>query len=147
MHKATSTTHVLVYVDDDPDDLQLVEDTLLPYSDTIAVRTFDTGSEAYTFLLGLEEQQEKPCLVLLDMNMPGLSGRELLPILRTIPFFDDVPVTLFTTSNAQHDYSFALRHNAGFITKPMTYQQMDLIAEQFLSHCSPAVRERLNRKA
>ena len=145
MPKAGLTKHIVVYVDDDKDDLQLVTDALLPYRDSIEVRAFDSGPDAYTFLLALETKGEKPCLIILDINMSALSGRELLTILRGIPFFSDVPIILFTTSNAELDYSFALRYNAGFITKPMTYQQMDLIAEQFLSHCSHEVRERIRK--
>ncbi|HEV7330162.1 MAG TPA: hypothetical protein VGN63_03905 [Flavisolibacter sp.] len=79
------------------------------------------------------------------MNMPALSGRELLPILRANPSCRDVPIVLFTTSNAEHDYQFALTYNAGFTTKPVTYTQMNLIAEQFLSHCSSDIRDRIKR--
>lgn len=146
MHKVTPTKPVLVYCDDDKDDLQLVADALLPYKNSIEVCLFDSGYEAYEFLLQLETRAEKPCLIILDMNMPGLSGRELLPIVRSISFFDDVPVVLFTTSSSQNDYHFALQNNAGFITKPMTYRQMDLIAEQFLSHCSKEISDLIERK-
>jgi CheY-like chemotaxis protein len=147
MHKVPPTKPVLVYCDDDKDDLQLVADALLPYKDSIVVSLFESGYEAYEFLLDLEKRAEKPCLIILDMNMPGLSGKELLPVLRTIPFFDDVPVVLFTTSSSQHDYRFALNYNAGFITKPMTYTQMDIIAEQFLNHCEEEVRKKVKRSA
>jgi DNA-binding response OmpR family regulator len=81
------------------------------------------------------------------MNMPHLSGKELLPMLRSVAFFDDVPIVLFTTSSSQHDYHFALTYNAGFITKPMTYTQMDIVAEQFLSHCAEEVRKKVKRRA
>jgi CheY-like chemotaxis protein len=147
MHKVTSTKHVLVYCDDDKDDLSLVADALQPYKDSIELCLFERGYDAHKYLLQLEKRGEKPCLIILDMNMPGIAGRELLPIVRSIPFFDDVPVVLFTTSSSQNDYHFALQYNAGFITKPMTYKQMDIIAEQFLSHCSNNIREKIKRKA
>jgi CheY-like chemotaxis protein len=74
------------------------------------------------------------------MNMPGMSGQERLPRLRARLFYESVPAILFTTSSQQQDYHFALQHNAGFITKPMTYPQMDLVAEKFLRHCTEDVR-------
>jgi CheY-like chemotaxis protein len=147
MRKADPTKPVVVYADDDEDDLQLVSDALSPYVDAINVRVFASGSSAYAFLLDMEKKGEKPCLVILDINMPGMGGRELLSILRSIPFFADVPVLLFTTSKAQQDYGFALRHNAGFITKPTTYQQIALVPEQFLRYCAPDVRERIQKNA
>ena len=142
MHK-TPTKPVLVYADDDEDDLLLVKEALSPYADIIDIHLFDSGYEAYNFLLVQEKKGEKPCLVILDINMPAMSGTKLLPMLRSLPFFDDVPIILFTTSSMDHDYRFALKHNAGFITKPMTYHQMDAIVEQFLSHCSDEIKERI----
>lgn len=141
MHHTTPSKHILVYADDDIDDLQLVNEAMSVYKDSVDVFLFNSGMEAYEFLLDMEKRSEKPCLILLDMNMPGMSGKELLPIIRRIEFFDNVPVSLFTTSSAKHDYQFALQFDAGFITKPMNFKQLDVIAEQFLSHCRKEVRE------
>ncbi|HEV7332268.1 MAG TPA: response regulator [Flavisolibacter sp.] len=141
MHELTPPKHILVYADDDDDDLMLVKEAMAVYKDSVEVSLFESGLDAYEFLLNMEKRSEKPCLILLDMNMPGMSGKELLPILRSIPFFDDVPISLFTTSSSHHDYQFALHYNAGFITKPMNFKQIDVIAEQFLSHCNKEVRE------
>lgn len=145
MLKVTPTKQVLVYADDDDDDLQLVRDAMSPYEDLIELCLFKSGYEAHSFLMEIERQGEKPCLVILDINMPGLGGKEILPKLRSSPFFDEVPIILFTTSSMQHDYSFALQYNAGFITKPMTYRQMDVIADEFLSHCSNELKSKIKQ--
>lgn len=145
MRKVPPTKQILVYVDDDEDDLQLVEDAMFPYMDSIELCLFQSGTAAYSFLMDMENSGLKPCVIILDMNMPRLGARELLPVLRSMSFFEDVPVILFTTSSMQHDYHFALQHNAGFITKPMTYKQMDVIAEEFLSHCSDEVKAKIKR--
>ncbi|MBB1285100.1 response regulator [Flavisolibacter sp. BT320] len=147
MHSVLPSKHILVYADDDDDDLMLVKEAMSIYKDSVEVCLFEDGMEAYEFLLDMEKRSEKPCLILLDMNMPGMSGKELLPILRSISFFDDVPVSLFTTSSSKHDYQFALRYNAGFITKPMNFRQIDVIAEEFLSHCHKEVRETIGGSA
>lgn len=140
MQRIRAAKHLMIYADDDRDDLTLVKDALLSYEDTVEVCLFESGLDAYDFLLAMEKSNRKPCLVVLDMNMPGLSGRELLPVLRGIPFFNDVPIILFTTSSAKMDYEFARAHGAGFITKPMTYEQMEIVAEQLLSRCAGDVR-------
>ena len=137
------TKHFLVYADDDEDDLQFVRESLLPYAHTLDVFTFNAAQSAHHFLQRMEAAGIRPCLVILDMNMPGMSGKDLLVLLRGSAFFKETPIILFTTSNAQHDYAFALKYNAGFITKPLHYTQMTLIAEEFLSHCTKEVRERI----
>lgn len=141
MHSITTSKPILVYADDDSDDLQLVNETMSVYKDSVDIRLFNSGTKAFEFLLEMEKQAVKPCLILLDMNMPGMSGKKLLPLIRKIPFFNDVPVSLFTTSSSRHDYQFALRFDAGFITKPMNFKQFELVAEQFLSQCKKEVRE------
>ena len=125
-----------VYADDDADDLEFVVSSFANHAKELEACTFFSGPSAYNFLLELQTAGRKPCLIILDINMPGMSGKELLSILRTLPFFDDVPIILFTTSNLEEDASFAFRHKAGFLTKPVGLAQMEVVAEQFLSFCS-----------
>lgn len=77
---------------------------------------------------------QRPCPVILDINMPVLPGKEVLTILRTIPFFDDIPVILFSTSDFETDKAFDKKYNAGISTKPIGYSQMEVIAEQLLTY-------------
>ena len=133
----------IVYVDDDEDDLDFVSTSLSRYKATLDVLLFEGGKAGYRFLLELEKTRQKPCLIILDINMPVMSGKELLLIIRSIPFFDDTPIILFSTSNAESDYAFAKKYKAGFITKPIGYAQMEVIAEEFLSHCVDEVREKI----
>jgi CheY-like chemotaxis protein len=116
---------------------------LAAYSENLDVLTYHLPRKAYEFFVQLEAEGIKPCLIILDMNMPGMSGAELLPILRAIPHYDDTPITVFTTSNSKLDYLFAKKYNAGFITKPIDYKQLEKVAETFLSHCTGEVREKL----
>jgi len=145
MSLSSPLKNFIVYVDDDPDDLQFVRECLEPYAASLEVLTFQSSTKAYQFLLQFEEEGQTPCLIILDMNMPGLSGSELLPIIRAIPHFDDTPIIVFTTSNSKLDALFARKYRAGFVTKPMTAKQMETIAETFLSHCSEEIKEKIKR--
>lgn len=133
----------IVYVDDDTDDLEFVSAAMAKYNDLLEVKLFELSYAAYQFLLALEKEGQKPCLIILDINMPAMSGKELLSSLRNIPFFDAVPVILFSTSNLDSDRSFAKSRQAGFITKPLGSEQMEQIAEKFLSHCSPEIKKKI----
>lgn len=143
MLPTTPHKNFIVYVDDDEDDLEFVSVALGKYNTTLDVLLFERGNPAYKFLLELEKKGQKPCLVILDINMPVMTGKELLLAIRNIPFFDTVPVILFSTSNLDADRSFAESHKAGFITKPLGSEQMEQIAEEFLSHCSPEIKEKI----
>lgn len=60
----------------------------------------------------------EPCIILLDLNMPRLSGLEFLKILRSDPLFADVVVFVLTTSKSDEDRIAAYRdHVAGYILK------------------------------
>lgn len=141
----TPYKNFIVYVDDDEDDLEFVSAALGKYSTTLDVVLFEHGYTAYKFLLELEKKGQKPCLIILDINMPVMTGKELLSAIRNISFLDTVPVILFSTSNLDSDHNFAKSNKAGFITKPLGNEQMEQIAEEFLSHCSPEIKEKIRR--
>jgi CheY-like chemotaxis protein len=77
--------------------------------------------------------------------MPVMDGKETLKLIRQIPGYQDVPVLLFTTSNLTSDQQFAQRNNAGFISKPLNFKQMDLVVDQILKHCSDDVKSLISK--
>jgi CheY-like chemotaxis protein len=136
---------LVLYADDDPDDLTLVSEAFSKYSSNVELVTAYNGAEALQFLEKLAPEDPLPCLVILDVNMPRLNGKETLTQLRRMPRFEDVPVILFTTSSMHFDKTFAARHGAGFISKPLNSRQMGLIIDQFIDHCAEEVRKQIRR--
>ena len=63
------------------------------------------------------------------------SGKEALRLLRDLDGYEDVPAVLFSTSNLPHDAQFARSYGAGFISKPLSSIQMDIIVKNFLDYC------------
>jgi CheY-like chemotaxis protein len=146
MTKAISPKHVVLYADDDPDDLTLVKEAFDQYSNNVDMITASNGGEAFTQLKKLAENEHLPCLIILDVNMPVVDGKELLIKLRHMKEFSDTPVVLFTTSSSPVDIDFAKKYNAGFITKPLNMQQMEMITDQFIDHCSEEIRKKISKK-
>lgn len=146
MTQSIPPKHIVLYADDDIDDLQLVEDALSRYTDNVEVVTFTDGMQALSYLNQLTPIDPTPCLIILDINMPRLNGKEVLQKLRTLERFEEVPVVLFTTSSQPVDQNFAYRYNAGFLTKPIDIRQMDRIADEFIEHCSDNIRKNIKRK-
>ena len=145
MTKYIAPRNIVVYADDDTDDIELVEEAFRQFANNVEVHTFQNGSQALAYLTNLQDGEPVPCLIILDINMPMLNGKETLVRLRQIEKFEDVPVVLFTTSSMPPDRTFAQRYGAGFITKPLGFEQMELIAKQFISHCNEETQKKISR--
>ncbi len=78
------------------------------------------GEEALDYLRN--NANAKPCVILLDLNMPRMSGNEFLRIVKTDPHLRCIPVVVLTTSKADQDKFECFDHSvAGFIVKPSDY--------------------------
>ena len=145
MTKSTSPRNIVFYADDDIDDLELVQDAFTQYAHNVEVVTAKDGSQALSYLQNLGESDPKPCLIILDVNMPFFNGKEVLKRIRTIDHFESVPVVLFTTSSMPSDQVFAEKYNAGFVTKPLDVSQMEVITELFIDHCSDEIKKKIRK--
>jgi CheY-like chemotaxis protein len=145
MTKYIAPKNIVVYADDDPDDIELVEEAFKQYANNVEVLTFSNGSQALSFLKNLADDDPLPCLIILDINMPVLDGKEALVRLRQMDKYNAVPVVLFTTSSMPIDKSFANHYNAGFVTKPLGYEQMEIITRQFIDHCTEETKKKIRR--
>lgn len=126
-------TAPLLLVDDDPDDLWLVTRSLCkacPWDRPLTVACATTGSEALRYLdARLQSGMAPPGLILLDINMPGLSGIETLIRLRTRPALAGVTVVFLTTADDPRSHGEALRAGAdAVIAKPDTVAALDAFA-------------------
>jgi CheY-like chemotaxis protein len=145
MTKYTEPKNIVVYADDDPDDIELVEEAFRQFANNVEVVTFPDGSQAVSYLKNLSEEDPLPCLVIFDINMPVLNGKEALVRLRQMEKYEDVPVVLFTTSSMPLDKNFAQHYSAGFVTKPLGVEQMEIITREFISHCAEKVQKQIRR--
>jgi len=145
MTKSISQKNIVFYADDDDDDLELDQDAFTRYSRDVQVITAKDGSQALSYLQNLGIADPKPCLIILDINMPFINGKEVLKRIRTLDHFQSVPVVLFTTSSMPIDQSFASKYNAGFVTKPLDVSQMEVITELFIDHCSEDIKKKISR--
>ena len=137
-----NSKNLVVYVDDDEDDLQFVRSSFALYENSLEVLTFQQPHKAYDFFLQLEAVTIKPCLIILDMNMPGMDGRETLIRIRQSEEYKNIPVVVFTTSSHKSDKDFAQRWGADFITKPLVYTELEELAKAFVSKCNFEISKR-----
>ncbi|MEO6068939.1 MAG: response regulator [Chitinophagaceae bacterium] len=134
-----TTKHVVLYADDDSDDQQLIKQAFQQYDSNILVQSASNGEEALIHLKNLDLQHHRPCLIILDINMPKMNGKEALVKIRQSEKFNSLPVVLFSTSSSGLDKEFAKKWKANFISKPLTYADLATIAEVFVKHCDTEV--------
>jgi CheY-like chemotaxis protein len=146
MTQSLPPKNLVLYADDDPEDIELVTEAFLAYSQNIELMTFSDGIELLNFIRTIDPFHAVPCLFILDINMPRLDGKETLRRLRRVEAFSDVPAVLFSTSSLPADAAFAKSFNAGFVTKPLHTSQVHLIIDQIIEHCSDEVKKNIRRR-
>jgi CheY-like chemotaxis protein len=140
------STHYIIYADDDNDDLELMTECFNKHAQNVELVAFHNGLEAFSFLNSLSPSDPSPCLIILDINMPLLNGRDVVQKIRLRKKFEKVPIVLFTTSSQPVDKLFARQYNVGFITKPLNFRQMDVIVDGFIEYCTEDVKKEIRKK-
>lgn len=146
MTQTTPPKHLVLYADDDKDDIRFVEEAFSENVLNVELVTVEDGQKALEYLKDLSVLDANPCLIILDVNMPRLNGKEALLQIREMERFKNTPVVLFTTSSLPQDKQFAIKHAAGFITKPLDSRQMQRITDQFIEHCDDEIRKNIRRR-
>jgi DNA-binding response OmpR family regulator len=136
------TKHTIVYAEDDWDDVQFVKDCFKKYDEKIELVHAQNGSEALHVLENLLQEEVRPCLIILDINMPLMDGRQTLVKIKGHEDLKKVPVVMFTTSSSNLDKEFALKWGADFLTKPLRYSEVEGLAEEFVRRCDFEISKR-----
>ena len=114
----------IVLADDDPDDRALVGEALEEAGLAVDLRTVNDGADLLDYLRreGSYADAPAPDLVLLDLNMPRMSGHEVLEAMRADDRLKAIPVIVLTTSSREDDVvrSYAAGGNS-YITKPASF--------------------------
>ncbi len=129
MEKALRVYNVLM-ADDDAEDCLLVRDAMQEACQPCRLHYVRDGEELFDFLRREGEYADprvapRPDLILLDLKMPRMDGRDVLRRLRTDPQFRRIPVVVLTTSTAEEDVHFAYDLGVcSYIAKPVTFRAL-----------------------
>ena len=126
---------IVLLVEDDADDVLLVMDALAERPVKLVHER--NGFEALTYLSELRAKAETmPCLIILDMNMPIINGKQLLSILKKEESFQQIPIIVFTTSSNNRYKEYCDQLNVPMITKPYDLQTFNNTVQIFIEHCN-----------
>src|SRR5208337_3568332 len=116
----------ILLVEDSPDDIVLTIEALKDGKVHNRVSVVEDGEEAMAFLRGQGEYRKapRPDLILLDLNLPKKSGKEVLAEVKNDPHRNRIPVVIMTTSKEEKDVLEAYNCHANcYITKPVDLDQ------------------------
>jgi chemotaxis family two-component system response regulator Rcp1 len=126
--KLTRSVNILV-VEDSPGDVRLIREALRDSQFAVHLSVARDGEEALSLLMnGKNGLVPLPDLVLLDLNLPKKSGREVLSEIKHDALLKKVPVIVMTSSNSEDDISAVYRLNANcYIRKPSDLYQYERV--------------------
>lgn len=116
----------ILLIEDNPGDVRLTKEVLKEGKVSNNLSVVKDGVEAIKFLRreGQYAAEPQPDLILLDLNLPRMDGREVLEKIKKDPNWQLIPVVILTTSSAEEDIikSYNLHANC-YITKPVDLDQ------------------------
>ncbi len=129
---------VMLLVEDDLGDQKLTKNALADQEIDVELHTVGTGEEALRYLqrsCNEDIQSPRPNLILLDLNMPGMGGKEFLKEIKTNEQLCTIPVIILTTSNSEVDVQECYKfHAAGYIQKPGSVQKLKEIMSKSIKY-------------
>ena len=120
----------IIYVDDDYDDKELLQEAFETIPDYQLV-TLDDGLELIQYL---EKAEVLPNLIILDINMPTMNGRDTMRLLRGSDAFKDIPLVMFSTTSNPIEIARFRASKIDLINKPVSYSSVKGIVQQLISY-------------
>ena len=123
----------VLLVEDDPGDVLMTQEAFEEHKvrNNLAVVNDGTDAIAYLRREGQYADAPRPDLILLDLNLPRVDGRQVLQAIKEDPDLRRIPVVVLTTSQADEDIlrSYKLHANA-YVTKPVDFERFIAVVRQ-----------------
>ena len=124
---------LILHVDDDEDDLFIIGEALKSAHQPLRIVGASDGNEALHYL---QQSSTMPNLIILDINMPGMDGRETLRQLKQHNQWKSIPTVVLSTSSDPQDKKFCNAYQVDLVTKPMEITEVRKTAHVLLNYLS-----------
>ena len=130
-----------ILIEDDPGDVLLIKESFRSSRFDHSWAVFDKGEDALDYLRKRPAPHRAASLILLDLNLPGMDGREVLLALKTDIDLRRIPVVVLTTSDSPIDIKLAYeRYANSYITKPSSLDRLLSVAKRIEEYWLETVR-------
>lgn len=126
--RSVNSPRILLLVEDSPGDVRLTKEAFLAADESIEIHVAVDGVDAMNFLKREDPHTgaPRPDLILLDLNLPRMDGREVLSRIKNDDSLKLIPTVILTTSAAEEDivWSYGLHANV-YLTKPVRFDDFE----------------------
>jgi len=112
----------ILLIEDDLDDIELLQDALLKQGVSYTMEDVNDGNEALDYI---QLNKGIPDIIILDMNLPKVHGRDVIPAIKLSENFSNIPLLILTTSSSPDDIEYAYKNGANkYLKKPATVEEI-----------------------
>jgi CheY-like chemotaxis protein len=139
MTNSYSSKPTIYLADDDPDDQEMLMHAFQQLTDSHHLKVVSNGKDLIEILSHTDDSL-LPCLIVLDYNMPGLNGKQILTYLQSKVRYRNIPKVIYSTSSSLRDKKEFLSIGASeFLTKATSAKDILNSARKMLSFCDDEI--------
>lgn len=127
---------IILYVDDDSDDRELLSTFMQQVAPELKVTLSENGLKALELLNERKDTKSLPCLIVLDLNMPFLNGRQTFERIKADPQLNYIPIVILSSGENPSDKSWFRDKGIPYFRKPSEFSAMEGIASHLADLCS-----------
>jgi len=134
---ATAPVGFVLIADDDIEDIEMLTTALKDAESNVDVKVAENGKKVMEQLQKAAGSvaEPYPCVLVMDMNMPKMDGRETVVAIKGYEHFKNLPILLFSTAKNRTDELFAEKWGVHFVQKPDSMQGLNEVAHVILNMC------------
>ena len=125
---------IILCVDDDSDDRFLMANAIMEFDQTVVFKEAQHGIEAIEFLNQAKLFGDLPSLIILDMNMPIMDGKQTYKAIKKDPELSEIPIVIFSTSRQEQEVSYWNNEQVPLFTKPSSFSELVNCVQDIISH-------------
>ncbi|MBW4520524.1 MAG: response regulator [Scytolyngbya sp. HA4215-MV1] len=140
----TASMHPLLIAEDSDEDFEVLQLLMQQMEVKNPIYRCTNGDKVLDLLYRDESKEDSeapaivaaaPSVILLDLNLPGTDGRDVLELLKQDQKFKKIPVVVFTTSSNPKDIEFCYQNGAnGYLIKPVDLEELEKTVQAFVSY-------------
>jgi CheY-like chemotaxis protein len=123
----------VLWADDDPDDLRIFNEAADEINRDLVITNVHNGRELLDYLRHAVQEDDLPSMIVMDMNMPLVSGREALLAIKKDERLRDIPLAVLTTSNSPLDFLYCMKFRVVMFTKPWLFSGVKDVVREILN--------------
>ncbi len=125
----------ILYVDDDADDREMLWEVMQKVAPELKVTFAENGLQALELLNATQETKSLPCLIVLDLNMPYLDGRQTFERIKADPQLRNIPLVILSSGESPADKALFGKRGIPYFTKPVEFSALESLASHMSNLC------------